>query len=385
MNPLSFPTIRISGDPAARGRRYGLQARAHVHAGRDGYERAFHRGGTSWREAVAHALRYGDAIAAAFPHILTEMEGIAVGSGLEFEDILAMNCRTEIMWSRVNQTSPAVRIPAECSSFGMTPDRTASGRTWIGQNWDWLVHAAESVILLEVERDDGPNFVTVVEAGLLAKASLNEAGVGVAVNTLVTDGDHGTDGIPFHVLLRALTDSATVFDAVELMASHQRASSGHYLVGSADGAVLSIECEPGGVGGVHPVAPKGGLVAHTNHFVSRTLGLDLAPLVMPDSYVRLQRLHDLLDQTEHATIETIHRALSDHTDHPGSICCHPDARADESTRWASIASIIVDPAERSLYLAQGSPCQTPRRRLEFGDLLGGSASRPAASAEEHRA
>ena len=36
-------------------------------------------------------------------------------------------------------------------------------------------------------QDDGPDFVTVVEAGLLAKTGMNSSGIGLATNALVTD------------------------------------------------------------------------------------------------------------------------------------------------------------------------------------------------------
>lgn len=363
-----FPRIRISGGPLERGRQYGELARPQIHSGREGYERSFHHSGISWERAVTYARRYAEPIAEAFPTIIAELEGIAAGSGLDFDDVLAMNCRTEIMWSRVNEGARA-RVPAECSSFGFAPERTRSADVLIGQNWDWLVHAFDSVILLEVDRTDGPNYVSVVEAGLLAKSTLNSAGLGIAVNTLITSDDIDTDGIPFHVLLRVLADSRHVFDAVELLASHRRASSGHYLVGGADGAMLSIECEPGGVGGVHPISPIRGLVTHTNHFVSCTRGDDLAPRVLPDSFVRMQRLRDLLDESDPVSIDSIHRALSDHTDHPGSICCHPDPRSDETARWASISSIIMNLTDRELYLSEGNPCEVPRRRVDLGGLL----------------
>lgn len=364
-----YPRIRVSGNPAERGRQYGEQARMQVHAGRDGYERNFHSSGISWDQAIRYSRRFADPIAGAFPDVIAELEGIAAGAGLEFDDVLAMNCRTEIMWSQVNQRLHGGPIPSECSSFGMMPSRTDSGHVWIGQNWDWLIHASDSVVLLEVERYDAPNYVSIVEAGLLAKSTLNSAGIGVAVNTLITSDDIETGGIPFHVFLRLLADAETVFDAVELLASHQRASSAHYLVGSADGAVLSIECEPGGVRGVHPVSPIDGLVTHTNHFLRHTHGDDLAPLVMPDSYVRKQRLHELLEEATQASIDSVNRALSDHADFPGSICCHPDPRVEETARWASISSMIMDLPERALYLWQGNPCAVPRQRIDFGALL----------------
>lgn len=83
--------------------------------------------------------------------------------------------------------------------------------------------------MLEVEQPDRPNFVTVVEAGLLAKASLNSAGLGIAVNALVTSLDCGELGVPFHVLIRAFADCESLSDAIYVATKNTRASSGNYL------------------------------------------------------------------------------------------------------------------------------------------------------------
>src|SRR5690606_13306076 len=130
---------------------------------------------------------------------------------------------------------------------------------------------------------EGPNYVTIVEAGLLGKFAMNSAGFTLSVNTLVTSADIDTSGLPFHVLLRALVDCQTTYDAVELLSSVQRASSGNYLVGTPDGAMLDIECEPGGIAGVHVLPLVNGQITHTNHFVSTTRAVDLASHLMSDT------------------------------------------------------------------------------------------------------
>lgn len=366
----TFARVRVSGTPHARGVQHGTQARAQIEQGRAGYEQNFLASGISWPAAVEYALRYAPTIKERFPDISEELHGIAEGSGLPFADILAMNCRTEIMWHRANENRAAARLTGECSSFGLGPERTEFGVAIIGQNWDWLVHATNSVIVLEVERTDGPNYVTVVEAGLLAKFSLNQHGLAIGVNTLVTAADTDTDGIPFHVLLRALTDCQTTFDAVEVLAGGRRASSGNFLVGSADGAILNLECEPGGIEGVHPLPLIDGQVVHTNHFVSPTKSADLAVLQMSDSFVRLQRLSDSLERVKIHTEASIHAALTDHVGAPGSVCCHPDPRSPASKQWTSVASVIIDPTARTLALTEGSPCQTTRNVFDYSDLLG---------------
>ncbi|MDR2256424.1 MAG: C45 family peptidase [Arthrobacter sp.] len=373
---MGYPRIRVSGAPRERGEQYGRLAAEQIAAARAGYEASFAAKGISWADAVGLAARHEAPIRAAFPAIWREIEGIAAGSGLPVADVLAMNCRTEILWSALTDTpAGAGSSKGECSSFALSPERTEVHRALIGQNWDWLVHAFDSVILLEVEREDGPNYVTIVEAGLLGKTMLNAAGLGLCVNTLVTTADGIADGVPFHVMLRAMADCEHAYDAVELLAGHRRASSGNYVLGTENGAILNVEVEPGGPEGVHPVIESGGATFHTNHFVSPLVGgADLAPVAMSDSYVRLGRLTSLVQADPVVGVAELHEALTDHTDAPGSICCHPDPRSPEASQWASIMSVVIDPAARVLHLAEGNPCVTPRVALDYSGLLGGAGA-----------
>ena len=81
------------------------------------------------------------------------------------------------------------------------------------------------MVVLEVRQDEDPDFVTVVKAGLLAKTGMNAAGLGLVTNTLVTDADVGEPGLPYHVLLRAVLDCATVTDALQVLQAGPRSSS----------------------------------------------------------------------------------------------------------------------------------------------------------------
>lgn len=364
MTEHRYPRIRVSGGPYERGYAYGEQARRQVHAARRGYERSFAGSGCSWTEATAIAERYRDPVRAHAPHLLLEMQGIADGADLPFEDILALNCRTEILWAALGRTVP------ECSAFGMTPERTENGSTWVGQNWDWLLHGAESIVLLCVQRDDGPDYITAVEAGLLAKTSINEHGFAVAVNTLVTTGDNAGEGVPFHVMLRSLVDCRQVSDAVGLVASTRRASAANYLVGAPGGALLDLETAPGGPAGLTVLAPQEGVLLHTNHFCSDPREVsDLAALAMPDSFVRLHRMEQLWRTQDVGTLADVDRALSDHVEFPNSICCHPDTRGPDHQQWTTVLSVVMDLEHRTLHLTEGNPCEAQRTTVGFTELL----------------
>ena len=183
----AIPRVRVEGTSYQRGLQYGAQARDRVHLSVQAYQRVFaHYAGWDWPEVRRVATGFEAPIAAFRPGYLEELRGIADGAGLDLPDVLAINVRTEVMYAAEARHAPrAPQPPAECSAFAVAPAPGQTQPVLIGQNWDWLLHAAQTLVILEVKNDDGPDFVTVVEAGLLAKTGLNAAGLGLVTNALV--------------------------------------------------------------------------------------------------------------------------------------------------------------------------------------------------------
>ena len=376
------PRIRVEGTHYERGRQYGTQARAQVRLSVQAYQRVFaYYAGWDWPAVRRAAATFEAPIAAFRPAYLDEMRGIAEGAGLDLADVLAINVRTEVMFAAKARQAPlAARVPAECSAFAAAPAPQARTATLLGQNWDWLLHSAQTLIVLEVRQDDGPDFVTVVEAGLLAKAGLNAAGLGLATNALVTDADIGAPGLPYHVLLRALLDCATVTEALMVLQAGTRSSSANYLIAHASGAALDVEAAPGDFTRLYPQFPgQGGLLLHTNHFL--TPGphpVDVSLWAMPSSAVRLQRLG--AGAAGAATLDDFRALLADHADYPHSICSHPDPRDHPLEQGATIASLLMDLTARRLWLAAGNPCQTLYRELDVSWLAAPAPADPVSTA-----
>jgi isopenicillin-N N-acyltransferase-like protein len=220
--------------------------------------------------------------------------------------------------------------------------------------------------VLEVRQDDGPDFVTVVEAGLLAKTGMNAAGLGLVTNALVTDADIGAPGLPYHVLLRAILDCTTVTEGLAVLQSGVRSSSANYLIAHSSGAVLSIEASPGDFTRLYPLFPDDGMLLHTNHFLSPQLHpTDLSLWAMPDSAVRLQRLTAGVQRHDGpVTLDGFRDLLADHADYPFGVCSHPDPRLPACEQAATIASVLMDLTARHIWVTAGNPCQAPYQRLE---------------------
>lgn len=250
------------------------------------------------------------------------------------------------------------------------------GPVLVGQNWDWKTHASETTVVLEVEPDDGPRFVTVVEAGLLAKTGFNAAGIGVATNALVTDQDLGVPGVPYHVLLRALLDATTPAQALATLQRGTRSSSASYLVAHRDHLALGVEATPGGFADLHLTHPdRRGVVLHTNHLTHpRVAHVDVGVWLMPDSVFRLQRADRWLDQHDPFDAATYELLLSDHAGHPTGVCCHPDPSAIAPEQDATVFSLVMDLGAMTMRLADGRPCETGYRTIDYAGFLAGSGA-----------
>lgn len=389
---MSITRIRVSGSPRERSEQYGRKAREQMHLIRDGYERAFAAKGTAWDAARAHARQYLPAFEAHAPGLLEELEGIAAGSGLSFDDVLTINCRSEILYAATVSRHAAIAdagevlragARGECSALALEADRSPTGASLVAQNWDWLEVLGPGVVLLEVERDDGPNYVTLVEAGLLAKVTMNAHGLAMGITTLATTLDGGIGGLPFHALIRRLADAPHVSGALEWLAGVPRATSGNYLLAGEHGAILNLETSPGSTANISAQASRTGALAHTNHFLDPIPGgHDLAALAMPDSFVRWGRVDRTLAGEGPVSRAALTALFSDHTDFPNAVCCHPDPSADPRDRWATLASVILHPRDRTWEVAAGRPCEEKWHTIDYGEFLRGAPLSSSASRNE---
>src|SRR5262249_40988086 len=119
-----FPHLRVSGSPRERGRQYGEAARDRVRISVDAYRGVFdHYAGWSWAKVTDEAIRYVEPIRAFDERYLEELRGLAEGADVPFEDMVAINTRTEIMFAaKARAAGEQARTPAECTSFAVLPE-----------------------------------------------------------------------------------------------------------------------------------------------------------------------------------------------------------------------------------------------------------------------
>jgi len=288
------------------------------------------------------------------PHLLEEMEGLAKGAGVSLETILAINVRTELVYPD--------QLAGECTSIGLSGARTADGRPLLAQNWDWKPEIRARAALFRIKPSQGPGILTFCEAGQVAKIGFNEHGLGVAMNILFTGGVQ--IGLPVHVLLRLVLErAADVAQARDLVLQARRASSSHFLLADAGGAILGIETTPETVG---QIQPANGAVVHTNHFCDPALAQrDMGLALIPDSPVRLERIRELIAGRDKWDAGGLKEILADHQSGPPSICRHVNPADPAHAQMATLGSFIFDLSRLKAQVACGQPCQNEYQEVKL--------------------
>ncbi|MHB9756483.1 C45 family autoproteolytic acyltransferase/hydrolase [Streptomyces sp. BYX5S] len=353
--PAHRPHVTVDcPDPYARGVARGEQLREGIPAALDVYARLFALGGISLdgaRDEAAHAL---DVIGGFRPEARAEIAGIARGAGVEEWQAGVLNARTEIL-----ARSTAVP-PGECTTV------VANG---IGvQTWDWHVELSAYWHTLQ-SRGTRHTVVGLTEHGILGKIGLNSAGMALHFNILGHLRD-GVGGVPMHVLAAiVLGEAGGVAEAVELVRSAPIASSGSFALFDAAGDAVLLDISPAGIHEIRPDAR--GTLLRTNHFLTPALSAEEKSwLYQPDSSQRRDFMTARLAQAHELPTNTadLARLLVTGANEP-AVTCVPDPARSLGQRWASLATVTLDPATRTASVLDGTPADmdtTPWRTLTAG-------------------
>jgi len=354
-----LPVIRLEGAPWRQGVTHGRDARARIAHNVDAYFRRFRiETGLAPDEVCARAAPYWEAMRDRHPDYAAAVRGVAEGSGAALMAVVALNVRYEILYHHF-----AAQARADgCTAFAALPGATADGHLILGQNWDWFPEV-QGVVLHAV--DDDLEVLCFSEAGIVGgKIGLNSAGLGLAINGLITAGDDWSRvATPFHVRCHAILRRRALDDAAAVVTGEARTCSANFLIGQIDDRVVNLEAAPHAVG---TQRPEGGVVAHTNHFLDpAALGVD-EPVTdtRPFSEHRLARCRRLLAGAAGATTPASAMALlRDHDGYPQSLCRHPDARRHAARQSVTVASVVMDLHAGAMWISDGPPCANPYQAL----------------------
>lgn len=345
-----FPVFNIAGTARECGLQHGAQA-----ADRVAHTIQFYLGvfGSHSKLTLDEVRERARAFAAQIEQIdadiMEEIRGIAEGSGQQLEDIVAINCRTELMYG----ASRGNRAATECTTIAVLPEAARHGGVIIGKNWDWRSPALDSVIVLRIRQQGKPALALIVEAGMVGRDGFNEHGIVVCGNMLTSSADKGKVGVPIPILRRRILNSQHFYQAIDILTRSPRGASGNYVLAHQGGVAIDFETTPDQV---YPVYPERGLLTHANHFQSPVAQAHgVANSFNGDSLYRDFRARQLLEpKIGSITVDDVKAVLKDEFGSPRAICRAPHEYPGQGPTM-TIASLVFDLKAEVMHVAAGQP------------------------------
>ncbi|RFU27348.1 hypothetical protein B7463_g9006, partial [Scytalidium lignicola] len=320
------------------GFQHGIQGAPLVISNRAFYKSFFSsKASMEWPAVQQTALKFLPILIRDWPHYVEEMQGVADGAKIPFEDVLAVNVRTEISFGAFNDG---------CTSLSWTSDSASI----LAQNWDWEYAQQANLVHLNIHQSEKPSIEMITEAGIIGKIGMNSAGVGVCLNALKAKGCN-FDKLPVHLALRAALDSTSCLMAVATLEKAGVAAAGHILIADAKGG-LGLECSSVDI---VRLEMEQGVVTHSNHFIAPHAEGVNEVVMISDTTDRLARIRKLIKINESGgpKVEVVERMLEDEEGSPNSIC------RSSAGDWLvqTLFSIVMDLGERRGHVRVGKPNQ----------------------------
>ncbi|MFB2572025.1 C45 family autoproteolytic acyltransferase/hydolase [Micrococcus sp. IITD107] len=335
--------VRVTGADAREcGAAWGQAIRAEVSTTLTRYRELFRESGIDDDAAEQQARLMLGALEQRFPELHAELGALALGAEIGVEELMLIIGRTEIL-----SMAPGIR-PGECSTLIDRGHRLRSVQTW-----DWHVEMTDGWHLIH-HASQSRRYAALAEFGQPAKIGINDAGVGVHLNVLGHRRD-GSQGVPIHALIAGILGGAdSVAHALEMMrATPVGASSCITVVDSENAAMVEFAA-----GEMNVLKPKSSVWVHTNHFLTPSFSADeRSELYQPDSDERMALLMDRIHRGAVPVYpEDLSRVLISHAGE-AALCCRPNPALPFGQRWATLATVVLEPAARQMSVASGSPAE----------------------------
>jgi isopenicillin-N N-acyltransferase-like protein len=326
-----FPEITISGEADERGFQHGQALADRIERTVEFYNRLF---GKPEPELFQLASHFKERIQEFNPEYTTEIEAVAAGADLNPLYIYALNARSEIL----------ALEPGECTALYFQSTRL------LGQNWDWAKPLEALIVLMRIEQPNGHRIMMITEPGIIGKIGMSSSGLGVCLNILRIN--KRLDGVPIHLVLRAVLDATNINDALDRAKASGQGKASNILVGDSSGHCFSIEFAGNES---FTLTPENKVLLHTNHYLGRDINPDRGPFC--SSYARMRTAVEKASAITEQSVETMKSILLDRSNKalPINRRYVPD---DDLEQVGTVCTIIMDLPNQSIHLKKGHTSET---------------------------
>jgi len=232
-----------------------------------------------------------------------EMAGVAMAAGVDYRDILLVNCFDDVLANLRIIAAAFGRLG--CSAFAANARPDADDELVAGRNLDYFVTSAAGddlwaatdymkrhVIVAEHTPTEGSRFASVGWPGFVGVATgMNEAGM-VASALVVATVRNKPLATPAPFLYRRIVEETSrIEEAVAILRRSPRSQGHNLLLASADDrSAAVVEYTPWRMA---IRRPENGWISTTNHFVDPEMARRYAQFEVLSSTDRLARLGDM--------------------------------------------------------------------------------------------
>lgn len=260
----------------------------------------------------------------------------------------------------------------QCSSFAAWGSHTANGNMIIGRNLDYAMNGTfdkETTVMYMIPSDGSQRLVSITSSGLhmAGLTAYNEAGIYIAVHTTMTPNvfkPAKSGSIGFSMATDVISKARNFDEAIKLFKQKLPAAGWTYLVVSTkEKRVASIEMNNDAM--VVRDA-SGDFHAQTNHYITSGMKdqtLFLNGTVQEDTTARYNRLIEMGGEyAGRIDAQTAIRMMSDQTD---PIYKRVRAVGNTVSVHLTVGSVVVDPQNRRMFVANGLAPVTHNEYIEF--------------------
>jgi isopenicillin-N N-acyltransferase like protein len=337
MSNHPIPMIEARGTYHEVGRQIGVQAKEQIES-MLAHLRESIPAGFTWDHMLDHSKKFLTPSREVYPQYIDELEGIAEGAGISFDDIFASMC--EELWE--------VPLIKGCTDMAARGRATLDGSTLVAHTNDLSLSSGTRLVILKIKTGDEPEILAVSSGGVAISAGYNAAKISLTGNQL--DSNDVRPGVPRLLVVRAILGSRTLNEAMTHCLLPQRASSYNNVLADASGEVYSME---GSATDCEAIYIKDDVMAHANHYINPAMRrFELDPSKNANSIIRHNRAEYLLRQNfGKLTPELFRTLLADHAGYPTSICKH-------GTTSFTVFSIIIQVETLKSWIGRGFACET---------------------------
>lgn len=340
-----IPLIEARGSHRQVGEQIGSGCSSKIQASISDLKKSI-PGGVTWEDMLYQSRLYLAASRQVYPDYVEELEGIAEGAEVPFDELFLSIC--EELWETAAWRDHRLRARRGCSDMAARGNATLDGSTLIAHTNDLEPDYEESLVILKIQADDEPQFLGVSPGGVAISAGFNAAGISLTGNQL--DNNDIRPGVPRLLVVRALLASRYLAEAMDTCLLPQRASSYNNVLADRSGEVYSME---GSATDCEPLYIEGDVLAHTNHYLSPSMRrFEADRNSLGNSVMRYNRAMRLLRENYgKLTLELFQELLADHAGYPTSICKH-------GLEIVTVFSMVIQLEELRAWIGPGKPCET---------------------------